>query len=120
MTFTACLDCGEPCTGPRCPDHEQLGPRRRGYDRTWQLLSERARRLQPFCSDCGTGEDLTCDHSPEAWARRARGQVIRLKDIQVFCRGCNTRRGRSRPGGSPCDGRRRELRRSKFQLLKGW
>ena len=50
---------GQPTAGTRCPEH-------RGYDRRWRVLSERARKLQPWCSDCGATEDLQADHSPEA------------------------------------------------------
>lgn len=65
----------------------------RGYDNTWLRLSARARKLQPFCSDCGTTDDLTTDHSAEAWRRKEEGKVIRLKDVDVVCRRCNSERG---------------------------
>lgn len=105
MIFKPCIVCGEPSPSPRCAEHalpsrpkaqsrEQLG-----YDDTWRALSRRARRLQPWCSDCGTVEDLTADHSPEAWRRREAGLVIRLTDVDVVCRSCNSRRGRARPWG---------------------
>ena len=71
----------------------------RGYGSAWQRLSARARRLQPFCSDCGATDDLTADHSPEAWERVAAGLPVRLADVDVVCRGCNSRRGRARPWG---------------------
>lgn len=86
-------------------DHGRRGdvPHARGYDETWRKLSARARRAQPFCTDCGTVEALTADHSAEAWARRARGQVIRVEDVTVLCGPCNTRRGSSRPGTDRAD-----------------
>lgn len=102
-----CVECGEPSVGARCDDHpwerrrkqDQTAPER-GYDTAWRKLSLRARRLQPWCSDCGTGEDLTGDHLPIAWERKAKGLPIRLKDIDVVCRACNNRRGAARgPGG---------------------
>ena len=68
----------------------------RGYDNTWARLSKRARQLQPFCEDCGAEDDLTADHSEEAWKRREAGKVIRLKDIAVVCRRCNSERGAAR------------------------
>jgi len=74
----------------------------RGYDHHWRKLSERARRLQQFCDDCGSTADLTADHSPEAWARRSAGRVIRLADIAVVCRRCNSERGAAR-GSSTTD-----------------
>lgn len=90
MTLRPCLDCGVPSASTRCSAH-------RGYDSAWERLSQRARKLQPFCSDCGSTEDLQADHSPEAWARRAAGKAIRLKDIDVVCGRCNTARGKARP-----------------------
>lgn len=107
MTLKACVECGEPAEGSRCPKHPYERRKytdetaaERGYDGAWRKLSARARRLQPWCSDCGTSEDLTGDHSPEAWRRKAAGKGIRLEDIDVVCRGCNNRRGAARgPGG---------------------
>lgn len=106
MTLKACLVCGEPTEGSRCDDHRR--PHRpkpstkHGYDTAWRKLSERARRLQPFCTDCGATENLEADHSPEAWKRKAEGKVIRLADIAVVCGPCNIRRGPAR-GGEPRD-----------------
>lgn len=68
----------------------------RGYDNTWERLSKRARKLQPFCLDCGATDDLTGDHTEEAWKRREAGKVIRLQDIEVVCRRCNSERGAAR------------------------
>ncbi len=98
-----CLDCGALSERPRCPEHDQrpaevkTSSTVRGYDTTWRKLSERARRLQPFCTDCGSIDDLTTDHSPKAWQRRAAGKPIRLRDVAVVCRSCNAKRGRARP-----------------------
>lgn len=102
MTWTTCLDCGQPSPEPRCEDHARptnRPSRAAGYDAAWDRLSRRARRLQPFCSDCGATTDLTCDHSPEAWERKDAGLAIRLRDVDVVCRACNSRRGRARPTG---------------------
>lgn len=68
----------------------------RGYGYNWQQLSKRARRLQPFCTDCGATEDLTADHTEQAWQRYDAGKTVRLKDIDVVCRGCNSERGKAR------------------------
>lgn len=99
MTMRPCLDCGEPADGPRCPEHT-TDPKpvaaARGYDHAWNVLSKRARKLQPFCSDCGATEDLQCDHTPEAWARKATGKSIRLQDVDVVCGPCNVARGAAR------------------------
>lgn len=99
MTLTTCLQCGEPSDGPRCPEHTvdtKASASARGYDAAWTRLSKRARQLQPFCSDCGSTEDLQADHLPEAWARKATGKPIRLKDIDVVCGPCNRARGAAR------------------------
>lgn len=98
MTLRPCVVCGEPATGTRCSEH-------RGYGSyAWTRLSKRARRLQPWCSDCGSTEDLQCDHSPQAWERAAQRKPLRLKDIDVVCGACNRARGSARPdqtGGAP-------------------
>lgn len=96
-----CLDCGALSDQPRCEQHRPVAMPKtsahsRGYDSAWTRLSKRARALQPFCADCGTTNDLTADHSPEAWDRKSRGLVIRLQDIAVVCRPCNAKRGAAR------------------------
>lgn len=105
MTMSPCLTCGQPCTGPRCTEHT-VDATLRGYDASWKRLSKRARRLQPFCQTCGSTEDLQCDHTPEAWARKAAGKTIRLSDVQVLCGPCNRDAGAARGpsatrGGAP-------------------
>lgn len=101
MTLRPCMECGEPCDGSRCAEHARPSSAKapaaeRGYDAAWARLSRRARKLQPFCSDCGATEDLQGDHSPQAWARKAAGKPIRLQDIDVVCGTCNRRRGAAR------------------------
>lgn len=96
-----CLSCGLPSDQSRCPEHrpkDTRDHRARGYDAAWDRLSQRARRLQRFCSDCGATSDLQCDHTPEAWQRKAEGKPIRLRDVDVCCGKCNRRRGSARPG----------------------
>lgn len=101
-----CLDCGELSAFTRCAEHRRPvasakgSASSRGYDSAWSRLSRRARRLQPFCSDCGASEDLTVDHSPEAWQAKAAGRQIGLDLVDVVCRSCNAKRGRSRPWGN--------------------
>lgn len=107
MTLRPCITCGEPSEHARCDEHALTppkSPRDFGYDAAWDKLSVRARRMQPFCSRCGTPEDLTCDHTEEAWRRKARGQVIRLADVDVLCRSCNGSKGSARPRGEDLDG----------------
>lgn len=109
-----CLDCGDLSEDSRChtcmrqfhnlnrrgedAHRDRLSPRERGYDTAWKKLSAKARRLQPWCSDCGATEDLTTDHLPSAWVRKAAGKSIRLADVDVLCKPCNARKGSSRPG----------------------
>lgn len=102
-----CLKCGEPVHGSWCPQHKpqpSKSRRDRGYEGSWRKVSARARRTQPWCSDCNTTKDLTADHTPEAWRRHEQGLPIRLEDVDVVCRGCNSRRGHIRgdaPGWTP-------------------
>ena len=95
-----CVTCGQPSDQARCTEHRPTAgtrpSRAAGYDARWDRLSRQARKLQPFCTDCGATEDLTGDHSPEAWARKERGLPIRLQDIDVRCRSCNSRKGAAR------------------------
>lgn len=109
MTLQPCIDCGELSERNRCqthrPAHAPKAPgKQRGYDWPWKQLSRRARRLQPFCSFCGTTEDLTTDHTEEAWRRKEQGLPIRLEDVDVLCRPCNSSKGRARPTGVRADG----------------
>lgn len=117
---SVCPDCGvvfeRMSNAARCPDCEQprrqesqassnylhkSSPESRGYDWRWRQLSKRARALSPQCEDCGSVDDLTTDHSVTAWERRAQGKSIRLRDVAVVCRRCNTERGAARgPGAS--------------------
>lgn len=100
MTLRPCLTCGEPSSKPRCPAHRpkdrKPSRQQRGYDAAWQKLSQRARRLQPFCSRCGAVTDLETDHTPEAWARHDAGLPIRLEDVDVLCGPCNRDAGAAR------------------------
>ncbi len=97
MTLRPCLTCGEPSDGSWCSDHRRnddhtLTRTERGYDNRWARLSARARRLQPWCSDCGAVEDLTGDHL--RWPART------LADVDVVCRSCNSARGPVRTQGT--------------------
>lgn len=98
-----CIECGELSANARCQVHRPAeAPKatatQRGYDSTWSRLSLRARAAQPFCTDCLSTEDLTADHSPEAWERKEKGLAIRLQDVEVLCRSCNSKRGAARGG----------------------
>lgn len=99
-----CADCGEPTEQSRCDEHRREARRHErkdpekaaGYDWQWRKLSRRARKLQPFCTDCGATSDLQADHTPAAWARKERGLAIRLQDIAVRCGDCNRKAGAAR------------------------
>jgi 5-methylcytosine-specific restriction enzyme A len=104
VTLKPYVSCGELSDQSRCPEHRpqqvKASAASRGYDNAWTRLSRKARKLQPFCLDCGSTEDLQADHSPEAWRRKAAGKTIRLRDIDVVCGPCNRRRGAAR-GDAP-------------------
>lgn len=111
-----CLDCGEPSPATRCPDHTQprnhdVSAARRGYDAAWRRLSKRARRLQPFCADCGAVDDLTGDHL--VWP------ATKLEHVAVVCRACNSKRGARRSkqtrGGNPRETAQGPLGKAKFE-----
>lgn len=104
MTLTCCVDCGEPSTSTRCPQHQtnrKGTAKSRGYDWTWAKLSKRARIMSPLCCDCGSTHDLQGDHSPEAWARKAAGKPLRLQDIAIRCGACNRAAGAARGNLGP-------------------
>jgi 5-methylcytosine-specific restriction protein A len=112
--LSACLGCGTPATSTRCeqcaPEARREQQRRddarrgsataRGYDAAWSRLSARARRLQPWCTDCqttGTADNpLTADHLPGSWDKRAAGKRLTLSDVEVVCSRCNIARGATR------------------------
>lgn len=108
-----CLDCGELSSENYCEEcfpevrKAQRGERKpgdriaQGYDSRWQRLSRKARRMQPFCSDCGSEEDLQLDHTPKTWERWRQRKPIRLEHTGgVVCSDCNRARGDARtPGG---------------------
>ena len=97
-----CIQCGELSPASYCPDHtHRSGRPAHGYGSRWDRLSRRARQLQPWCTDCGSTEQLSLDHTPEAWRRIAEGRTLTLKDCQdgalvVRCLPCNSRRGPAR------------------------
>lgn len=100
-----CPGCGAVATSTWCAECKPVVDVRRpsraaGYDAAWDRLSRRARTLQPWCTDCGTADDLTADHLPEAWERKAKGLAVRLQDVEVVCRSCNSRRGAARGVGA--------------------
>ncbi len=112
MTARPCIDCGEPTPGTRCPDCQaeraRQRPRKaRGHvhenPARWKALSARARRLQPFCLDCGSTVDLTADHVIPVSERP--DLALRIENVAVRCRRCNGRKA----GRPPSDAERREV-----------
>lgn len=117
---TPCIDCGEVADNTRCTacnakketarkrgkPRARKSTKDRGYTGAWRRLSEQARQLQPFCSDCGATTDLQADHTPEAWKRYEQGLPIRLSDIDVLCGPCNRSRGAARGKHARSDSKR--------------
>ena len=92
-----CHRCGEPTSATYCPDCRPAPaePTRRlatfAYDRRWRKLSTRVRKLQPFCLDCGSRDDLTADHIiPVTEAPELAHEPL---NIAVRCRPCNSAKG---------------------------
>lgn len=106
MLARPCLneDCGYLHREPSgfCPDHaHRSGQPATGYGHAWERLSRRARQLQPWCTDCASTQQLSLDHTPEAWQRVANGKTLTLKDCEdgtlvVRCLSCNSKRGPAR------------------------
>ena len=115
MIRKPCLGCGIPVEGSRCMDcaaeQDRATPRpprgrnsrRDGYTTSWEIVSRKARRMQPWCTDCGREENLHADHLPSAWDRYHQGLTIQLVDVEVVCSACNNDRGSSRPGSERWD-----------------
>src|SRR5258705_6159747 len=93
-----CLDCGEPTTGVRCPDHTTRTDTRTNRshvayanDARWKAFSKRLRRMVPFCEGCGAVTGLSVDHLlpvsdyPEL--------TYAEENCQTLCLPCNGRRG---------------------------
>lgn len=108
---SVCADCGtvyeREKSGSKCDDCKptekerarytpKMSARQNGYDSAWDRLSKRARELSPLCEECGRTDDLTTDHTPEAWERKAAGKTIRLQDVRVLCREHNSSAGAAR------------------------
>lgn len=100
MVAQPCLGCRRVFTGkgPRCaPCSTQYETARvarrgtraqRGYGPAWIKASKAAIAAQPYCSVCGTTEDLTGDHLlPKSMGGTAE------HGVRVLCRKHNSSRG---------------------------
>lgn len=91
-----CLTCGEPSDAPRCAEHTTDTRIRKdkgqaAYDPVWRRLSIKARKMQPWCLDCRSADNLTADHIiPKTVAPEL---VHSIENLAVRCRSCNSRRG---------------------------
>jgi 5-methylcytosine-specific restriction protein A len=57
----------------------------RGYGRAWQQLRKVQLARQPFCTECGTADDLTVDHIVPL----VQGGRSEMSNLQTLCRTCN-------------------------------
>lgn len=95
----ACLEpgCANLSERARCPMHRPKDTRRNrtrlahmSTDWRWRKLSLAARARQPWCSTCGTSEDLTGEHIiPIDQAPELAYEPL---NIDVLCRSHNSRK----------------------------
>jgi 5-methylcytosine-specific restriction enzyme A len=102
MPLRRCLDCPKLTLESRCPEHKRAHQRARDFARrgdpmrqlrrsaAWAKLSREAREAQPWCTRCGTTQDLTADHvvSP-----LRGGAPLDPANVQVLCRPCQNKKG---------------------------
>lgn len=62
------------------------------YDWAWRKARAEAIRVHPYCTWCGSTEDLTGDHITPL----SKGGTNEAGNIRVLCRSCNSRRGNRR------------------------
>ena len=92
-----CLYCGVISRGSVCRQCKaaieskdiKRQERNRAYDYEWQKMSRLARKIQPWCSRCGSKNDLTADHILSL----ANGGSNILENIMILCRRCNSSKG---------------------------
>ncbi len=79
------------CATCRRTDDRRRGTRtERGLDNRWLRLRDEAIRSHPYCSACGSTEDLTGDHIVP---RSKGGIAMTVEDVRVLCRSCNSKKG---------------------------
>lgn len=69
MVMQPCVECGELSDNNRCSRHKRKHTPKTtrshaaDFNRSkWRRLSQKLRKLSPFCEVCGTSDDLTVDH----------------------------------------------------------
>lgn len=96
MIARPCLRCGDLIpTGSHCTDCK---PKPAPQDHVayknnapWKRLSQKLRRLQPWCNQCGATNNLQADHIlPES---KYPELAYCEENLQVLCRTCNGQRG---------------------------
>ena len=99
MVMRPCLGlpgkpCGEPTTATRCEDCQralwraQPSREKRGYTRRHRTLSERYRRLVPYCELRYPGCELAATDADHKVPLRAGGKSI-WANYQSTCRPCH-------------------------------
>src|SRR5690606_15527647 len=106
--FKPCLVCGELSKESRCSEHRITRTSREGHaayknNARWKNLSKKLRKLQPWCSECGATDDLTCDHIIPVKERS--DLTYATENIQILCRSCNG----SKAGQPPSEAQRAEV-----------
>lgn len=97
---TACVDCGKPGDGPRCPRHAAIHAKRRGatgWDR--QKANDPILAEEPWCRLCGMVKSTVVDHIRPLWL----GGLDIRRNKQGLCGPCHraktAREARMRNGG---------------------
>ena len=89
-----CLSCGEPGKATRCPscasvlNIERGSSTRRGYDSRWRRISERYRRLTPYCELHLPGCQRVAVDVDHRIPIRAGGRSV-WSNAQSTCRSCH-------------------------------
>ena len=97
----SCLSCGAVSKATRCPDCTSAlniargSSHARGYGRRHRLLSEKYRRIHPFCELRYPGcERLALDADHKIPLRPSAGGKSVWSNYQAACRPCHARKTR--------------------------
>lgn len=94
MVMRACLSCGEPTKATRCPpcaserNVERGSSHQRGYGSRWRRLSERYRRIVPYCELHLPGCQRIAIDVDHKRPLRAAGRST-WSNAQSTCRSCH-------------------------------